>query len=154
MLFGQQPNSQLFWVVCCSWKLKLDLIFFIHSFPSYIQSFVYLCFKCLHHYCCHITRGNMWIIGEFCSSSHDFNFLLDLELFICCRKASCRDPLCLQVILTGGFFWNRTVQADSFVVVVHNTYSSGDFVGITCLGKEVKVWGLLPSSIFHWAQGV
>lgn len=41
----------------------------------------------IDHYCCHITRGNMWIIGEFCSSSHDFNFFLDLEFFICCRKA-------------------------------------------------------------------
>ena len=47
-------------------------------------------------------------LGEFCSSSHDFNFFLDLEFFICCRKASCRDPLCLQVILTGGFFWNSS----------------------------------------------
>ena len=87
---------------------------------------------------------------EFCSSWHDFRFFCDFEFFISCRKASFRDPLCLSNF-DRRFFLERFKQVLSLLRFV--TYSP-DFVGITCLQEEVKVWGLLLFSVFDWAQGV
>ena len=90
------------------------------------------------------------IIAEVCSSWHDFRFFCDFEFFISCRKASFRDPLCLSNF-DRRFFLERFKQVLSLLRFV--TYSP-DFVGITCLQEEVKVWGLLLFSVFDWAQGV
>ena len=49
------------------------------------------------------------------------------------------------------FFLEQFKQVLSLLRFV--TYSP-DFVGITCLQEEVKVWGLLLFSVFDWAQGV
>ena len=59
--------------------------------------------------------------------------------------------LFVPVILTGDFFLERFKQVLSLLRLV--TYSP-DFVGITCLQEEVKVWGFLLFSVFDWAQGV
>ena len=49
------------------------------------------------------------------------------------------------------FFLEQFKQVLSLLRFV--TYSP-DFVGITCLQEEVKVWGLLLFSVFDRAQGV
>lgn len=59
--------------------------------------------------------------------------------------------LFVSVILTGDFCLERFKQVLSLLRFV--TYSP-DFVGITRLQEEVKVWGLLLFSVFDQAQGV
>lgn len=59
--------------------------------------------------------------------------------------------LSVLVILTGDFFLERFKLVLFLLGFV--TYSP-DFVGITCLQEEVKVWGLLLFSVFDRAQGV